>query len=117
VLKGFKEFVTRGNVVDLAVGVVIGAAFGTVVTSFTAAFLEPLIRLITGGEEAGGKFFVNGVAFDYGLFINAIIAFLLTALAVYFFVVVPMNRFRRQDEETAEELRLLTQIRDRLPQR
>ncbi|HEX6686145.1 MAG TPA: large conductance mechanosensitive channel protein MscL [Candidatus Limnocylindrales bacterium] len=115
-LKGFKEFITRGNVVDLAVGIVIGAAFGAMVAQLTESFLEPLIQVLTGGNEVGGKFFVNGVAFDYGAFLNSVIAFLLTALAVYFFVVVPMNRwFRRAQEEPTDEVVLLTQIRDRLP--
>jgi large conductance mechanosensitive channel len=122
VLKGFKEFITRGNVVDLAVGVVIGAAFGAVITQFTASFLDPLIRLLTGGKQAGGTFTIDGVVFDYGAFINALIAFLLTAIAIYFFVVVPINNLakrRARDElesgELSREAQLLTEIRDRLP--
>lgn len=122
-LKGFKEFITRGNVVDLAVGIVIGAAFGTVITQFTKSFIEPLIKVLTGGNQVGGVFTVNDVPFDYGAFINAVIAFLLTAFAVYFFVVVPMNKWARRrarngtvkPEDLSEEARLLTEIRDRLP--
>lgn len=119
-LKGFREFIMRGNVVDLAVGVVIGAAFATVVSQLTKSFLEPLIKLVTGGGQVGGKFTINGVVFDYGAFVNATIAFLLTAAAVYFFVVLPMNKLtqlRRRGKVAApevpsEEVQLLTEIRD-----
>ncbi len=123
--RGFKDFVTRGNVVDLAVGIVIGAAFGALVNQFTKSFLEPLIRVIFGGGVRGGVFTVRGQAFDYGAFINALITFLITAAAVYYLVVVPMNKMierrnarlgRPGDDATAsDEVRLLTEIRDRLP--
>lgn len=122
-IKGFKEFIMRGNVIDLAVGVVIGAAFGALVTQLTASFIDPLITLIGGGGELGGTFTVDGVVFDYGAFINAVITFLLTAAAVYFLVVVPYNTLReRRDrgqetevEPTNEEkmVALLEQIADR----
>ncbi|HEV2088253.1 MAG TPA: large conductance mechanosensitive channel protein MscL [Cryptosporangiaceae bacterium] len=123
--KGFKDFVLRGNVVDLAVGVVIGAAFGAVVTQLTTSFFKPLIQLVTGGGKVGGTFTVNGVVFDYGAFLNAVIAFLLTAAAIYFLVVVPMNALaerRKRDAEPepeapSEEVRLLTDIRDALHRR
>ncbi len=124
-LKGFKDFVLRGNVVDLAVGVVIGAAFGAVVTQLTSSFLKPLIQLATGGGKVGGTFTVNGVVFDYGAFLNALITFLLTAAAIYFLVVTPMNALaerRKRDAEPepdapSEEVRLLTDIRDALSRR
>lgn len=91
-LSGFKTFILRGNVVDLAVGVVIGAAFGAVVTSFTKAFLTPLIGLLAGKEALTGLTFNIGPAvFPVGEFINALISFLLIAAAVYFFVVTPIN--------------------------
>lgn len=91
-LSGFKQFILRGNVVDLAVGVVIGAAFGGVVTSFTKAFLTPLIALIAGKAEfAGLTLTVHGTSFPYGEFLNSIISFLLIAAAVYFLVVTPVN--------------------------
>lgn len=123
-LKGFKEFIARGNVIDLAVGVVIGAAFTAVVTQFTASFLKPLITLLTGGNETGGKFKIDGVTFDYGTFINAVITFFLTAAAVYFLVVLPLNTLnaRRKRKETTEpaakpeDIVLLTEIRDALKQ-
>lgn len=120
-LKGFRDFVLRGNVVDLAVGVVIGAAFGNVVTAFTKAFLDPLIRLMTGGTgEVAGKFVVNGIAFDWGMFVSTLINFLLTAAVLYFFVVAPMNkaieRLKRDEKppvaEPSNEEKLLAEIRD-----
>lgn len=91
-LSGFKQFILRGNVVDLAVGVVIGAAFGGVVTSFTKAFLTPLIALVAGKAEFTGlAFTVGGTTFPYGDFLNSLISFFLIAAAVYFFVVTPVN--------------------------
>jgi large conductance mechanosensitive channel len=91
-LEGFKKFILRGNVVDLAVGVVIGAAFGAVVTAFTKDLLTPLIAALVGKPDFSGLgFTVNGTAFPVGDFINAIVSFVLVAGAVYFFVVTPLN--------------------------
>jgi len=91
-LSGFKQFILRGNVVDLAVGVVIGAAFGSVVTAFTADLLTPLIAALVGKPDFSAVNFTVGTAvFKLGDFLNAIIAFLLVAAAVYFFVVTPIN--------------------------
>ena len=91
-LSGFKQFVLRGNVVDLAVGVVIGAAFGSVVTAFTKDLLTPLIAALVGKPDFSSISFVIGsTAFPVGDFINALISFLLIAAAVYFFVVTPIN--------------------------
>ena len=125
-LSGFRDFIMRGNVVDLAVGVVIGAAFGAVVTAFTNAFLTPLIALAFGGKgDIAGKAVINGVVFDWGSFLTALISFLLTALVVYLFVVQPMNRAMAHlnrnkpaavTEPTNEE-KLLTEIRDSPRQR
>jgi large conductance mechanosensitive channel len=121
-LKGFKDFIMRGNVVDLAVGIVIGAAFTAVVTQFTKSFLEPLIRLTSGDGLSAGAITVGEVEFDWAAFINIVITFLLTAATVYFLVVYPMNRLaerRRRGEEPppaapSEEIKLLTEIRDAL---
>src|SRR4051794_16018271 len=122
-LKGFKDFIMRGNVVDLAVGIVIGAAFTAVVTAFTNAFLKPLIQLIGGGSGASaGTWVVDGVTFDYATFVNAVITFLLTAAVLYFLVVFPLNKLaerRKRGEEPppeapSEEVKLLTEIRDAL---
>jgi large conductance mechanosensitive channel len=91
-LKGFKQFLLRGNVIDLAVAVVIGGAFGTVVTAFVKDLLTPLIAAIVQAPDFSSvSFTINGSTFAIGDFLNALIAFLLVALAVYFFVIVPVN--------------------------
>lgn len=122
-LKGFKDFLLRGNVIDLAVAVVIGAAFTAVVTAFTKAFLEPLLRLFSGGENAvppGTIPITDDVRLDYAAFLNAIIQFLITAAVIYFLVVYPMKwlqerRKRGKAEDTPEtDSELLRQIRDLL---
>lgn len=112
----------RGNVVDLAVGVVIGAAFTGLVNQFGESFLTPMIKLISGGGTLSGQLRVRGVVFDWAAFINAVIAFLISAVTIYFLVVLPMNKLRervargRSPEPTApsDEVRLLTEIRDAL---
>lgn len=123
-LRGFKDFIMRGNVVDLAVGIVIGAAFTALVSQFTNSFLNPLIKLAGGGDKnkPGAVLIVHGVPFAYGDFINAVLTFLLTAAALYLLVVYPMNKLaerRRRGQEPppkapSEEVMLLTQIRDAL---
>ena len=91
-LSGFKQFILRGNVVDMAVGVVIGAAFGGVVKALTDDLLMPFIAAIVGKPDFSAiHFTINGSAFPVGLFINALVAFVLVAAAVYFFVVTPVN--------------------------
>lgn len=91
-LKGFREFILRGNVVDLAVAVMIGAAFGAVVSALVKDLLTPLIAAIVGQPDFSAiQFTVNGSKFLVGDFINALVAFLMVAVAVYFFVVTPMN--------------------------
>jgi large conductance mechanosensitive channel len=113
----FKKFVLRGNVVDLAVGVVMGAAFASVVSSFTAAFITPLIALI-GGKEGfadlafhigrnvapNGRVIDAGTTFSYGLFIQAVISFIITAAVIFFFVVKPINHLlsRARKEESPD---------------
>jgi large conductance mechanosensitive channel len=93
-IKGFRDFILRGNVVDLAVAVVIGAAFGAVVTSLVNDLIMPIIAMIFGQPDFGGlTFTINDAVFRYGAFINAVITFLLIAAAIYFVVVVPMNKF------------------------
>ena len=100
--KGFRDFVLRGNVVDLAVGVVIGAAFGTVVTAFVKDLLTPVIAAIVKKPDFSGFFFeVNGAKFLYGDFVNTIISFLLIALAVYYFVILPVNSLMKRFEKQA----------------
>ena len=89
---GFKQFLLRGNVVDLAVGVVVGAAFGAVVTAFTKDLLTPLIAAVAGKPDFSAiQFTINGSKFPVGDFINAIVSFLIVATAVYYLVVIPVN--------------------------
>ena len=91
-LKEFKQFILRGNVVDLAVGVVIGAAFSSVVASLVSDILTPFISAIARVPDFSGLFFtINGSKFMYGHFINTLISFLLVAGAIFFFVVKPIN--------------------------
>ena len=105
-LKGFREFVLRGNVVDLAVAVVIGGAFGAVVASFVADVLTPLIAAVAGKPDFSALVWnVGGAQVMYGKFLNALIAFLMVAAAVYFFLVAPMNALegrRRRGEKPAD---------------
>ena len=91
-LKGFKQFLLRGNVIDLAVAVVIGGAFGAVVAALVRDLLTPLIAAVFGKPNFSGiNFTVNGSVFPVGDFVNAVISFVLIAAAIYFFVVVPVN--------------------------
>ena len=91
-LTGFRNFIMRGNVVDLAVGVIIGGAFGTVVASLTKDVLTPFIAAIVGKPDFSEvKLQLGSTAINVGNFLNAIVAFLLVAIAIYFFVVLPMN--------------------------
>jgi len=82
-LKEFKEFALKGNVMDMAIGVIIGAAFGNIVTALTESFINPLLQLIPGNGEVGGCFYINGVAFNYGAFITAVINFIIMALVLF----------------------------------
>ncbi len=92
ILEEFKKFLLRGNVVDMAVGIVIGAAFGTVVKSLTEHLLTPLISAVTQMPDFSGlSFTLNGTDLLYGNFLNALVSFLLVSTAVFFFVVKPMN--------------------------
>ncbi len=91
-LKDFKQFILRGNVVDLAVAVVVGAAFGAVVTALVKDFVTPLIAAIGGQPDFSGlSFTINNSRFLYGDFLNAVISFLLIAAVIFFFVVQPIN--------------------------
>jgi large conductance mechanosensitive channel len=92
IVKGFKQFLLRGNVVDLAVGVVMGVAFGSVVAAIVKDLLTPLIAAVVKAPDFSGLYFtLNGSKFLYGEFVNAAIAFVIVATAVYFFVVLPIN--------------------------
>jgi large conductance mechanosensitive channel len=101
-MKGFKQFLLRGNVVDLAVGVVIGAAFVAVVGSFVKDILTPLIAAIVKQPDFSTMFVeVHGSKLMYGSFLNALIAFLLVAFAVYYFVVLPVNALVARSRKSA----------------
>lgn len=120
-MEGFKDFLLRGNVVELAVAVVIGAAFTALVSAFTSSFLTPLIGLLGGGGTTGGTAEVNGQVFTWGAFLSAVITFALTAAVIYFVVVVPMKviaerRARGEESGPAQptDVELLTEIRDLL---
>ena len=103
-LKEFRDFIMRGNVVELAVAVIIGAAFGAVITTFAAAFITPLIALIGGQPDFGDlKITISGTEFPYGQFLNALISFLIIAAVVFFFVVRPMNSLMQRLKDTDEE--------------
>ena len=120
-IKGFKDFLLRGNIVDLAVAVVIGVAFTALVAAFTESFLKPLIGLIGGGGIEGGTFTLNGQVFDWAGFLNAVITFVLTAAVVYVAVVLPMKTIMERRERGEEagpaeptQVELLAEIRDLL---
>lgn len=127
VLSGFKEFIARGNAIDLAVGVVIGAAFSTVITAIVDGLISPLIAAIFGQVDLTevGTFTINGADFSVGLILDALLKFLFVAAAVYFVIVLPMNalaarRARGEEPEPAapaEDVVLLAEIRDLLRQR
>ena len=120
-LKGFKDFIMRGNLVEIAVAFIIGGAFATVVTSFTAVVLS-LIAKATGGKDPDMTSFRPG-GIPFGAFLTALIAFLILAFVVYFFVVIPYNALQARmakGQETAPpspETALLTEIRDLLADR
>ena len=125
-LKGFKEFISRGNVVELAVGVIIGAAFKNIVDALVDGIINPLIAAVIGKPDFSDAFILtlNGSDVKFGLLITAVINFILMAFAIYFCIVVPMNALnarRKKDEEetvkeTSDEVKLLTEIRDALAQ-
>lgn len=124
-LKGFKDFLLRGNIVDLAVAVVIGTAFTALVSSFTKSFIEPLLGVVGGGGPSGMSFEIKDQVFTVGAFITAIITFVITAAVVYFFVVLPMKSVQErlargqepEPEGVAEDIQLLREIRDSLARR
>jgi large conductance mechanosensitive channel len=102
-MKGFKTFVLRGNVVDLAIAVVIGVAFGAVVTALVKDLITPLIAAIGGQPNFGNlSFTVNHSKFAYGDFINAVVAFLILAAVVYFLVVLPLGKLLSMRQKTEE---------------
>ena len=101
-LKGFKQFILRGNVVDLSVGVVIGAAFSAVVTSLVANILTPIIgAMVKTPDFSSLMFTINGSKFMYGNFLNSLISFIIVAATIYFFVVTPINTLIARSKKEA----------------
>lgn len=122
-LSGFKKFLMRGNVVDLAVAVVMGAAFGAIVTSLVKDIIMPLITAIFGKQDYSKlSFKINGSVFDYGDLLTNVITFVSVASAVYFLIVMPLNHLNERrkarlgipEQATATEKELLAEIRDLL---
>ena len=118
-IKEFRDFLLRGNVVDLAVAVVIGVAFGALVTSFTANILTPLLGLIGVPDFSTLSITTSGGAIiAYGLFLNALISFVLIAAAIFFFVIKPMNALearRQRGEEQAPTTKTCTECASTIP--
>ncbi|HET8987808.1 MAG TPA: large conductance mechanosensitive channel protein MscL [Humibacillus sp.] len=123
-LKGFKDFVMRGNVIDLAVAVVLGAAFTAVVNAVVQGLINPIIAAIFGKPDLTqvGTFTINGAQFSIGLILNALFNFVVVAAAVYFIIIVPVNKLlerlaqgkEAEPEAPSPEVLLLTEIRDSL---
>lgn len=119
-LEGFKKFIMRGNVLDLAVGVIIGGAFGAIVNSLVTDIITPLIGMIFGSPDFSA---IKLGALNIGKFVNAVVSFLMVAFALYFFVVTPMNKLQEVSKENQpepapvappEDIVLLREIRDAL---
>jgi large conductance mechanosensitive channel len=117
---GLREFITKGNVIDVAVGFVAGAAFTALISGITGAIITPLIGLMSGGGVNAGVITVNGQVFDITTVVNAIITFILTMALLYFVFVSPMNHWRERNQKEEEapapitDIELLTEIRDLL---
>jgi large conductance mechanosensitive channel len=118
-LKEFRDFVLRGNVVELAIAVVIGAAFGALVTALVASFITPLIAAIGGKSDFSAlAFTINGSKFTYGVFLNALISFLIIAAVVFFLVVRPLNALMahmRTEAPVAEVTRTCPECLSEIP--
>ncbi|MFA7324866.1 MAG: large conductance mechanosensitive channel protein MscL [Candidatus Nanopelagicales bacterium] len=118
-LQGFKTFVLRGNVIDLAVAFVVGAAFSTLVAAFTKALINPIVGIFLGGGISAGTITIRDQVIDFSLLINAIITFVITLTVLYFVFVVPMNAYRKRTNQqtldtTPADVKLLQEIRDLL---
>lgn len=121
-IQGFKSFVLRGNVIDLAVAVVVGAAFAALVDAFSKALIMPIVGIFLGGGVGAGTIEIRGQVIDFTLMVNAIIVFLITLTVIYFVFVVPMNKMRERMgasgvDTTPADVKLLTEIRDLLKER
>jgi large conductance mechanosensitive channel len=119
-LKGLKTFVFRGNVVDLAVAVVVGAALTALVGAFSQALIMPIVGIFLGGGINAGTIEIRGQIIDFTMMLNALIVFVITLTVIYFAFVLPMNKMRermskgQEPAATPEDIKLLTEIRDLL---
>ncbi|CAB4623322.1 unannotated protein [freshwater metagenome] len=118
-LQGFKTFVLRGNVIDLAVAFVVGAAFSTLVGAFTKALIDPVVGIFLGGGINAGTITIRGEVIDFSMLLNALITFFITLTVIYFVFVVPMNAYRKRTgqgtvDATPADVKLLQEIRDLL---
>ena len=121
-LKGLKAFVLRGNVIDLAVAVVVGAAFAALVAAFSQALIMPIVGIFLGGGLTAGTIEIRGQVIDFTMMINAVIVFVITLSVIYFVFVLPMNKMRermggKDVDATPPDVALLTEIRDLLKER
>ena len=120
VLQGFKDFILRGNVVDLSVGIVVGAAFTSVVNALVKDLLTPFIAAIVKAPNfAGLSFTIHGSIFNYGDLLNAIVSFLIVAITIYFFVVAPINhlvnRSKRQQKPVDPTTKKCPECKSEIP--
>lgn len=119
-IKGFRDFILRGNVIDLAVAFVAGAAFTALVGAFSTALIGPIVAIFLGGGIDAGTVTINGQVIDFTALINAVITFVITMAVLYFVFVAPMNAYRRRTggggdvDVTPPDVKLLTEIRDLL---
>jgi large conductance mechanosensitive channel len=121
-LKGFREFVLRGNVIDLSVGFVVGAAFAALVGAFSKGLIEPIVGIFLGGGIEAGTIEIRGQVIDFTMLINGLITFFITLTVIYFVFVLPMNKYRERRgigavDATPADVKLLMEIRDLLKQR
>lgn len=120
-IRGFRDFIMRGNVIDLSVAFVAGAAFTALVGAFSTALIQPIIGIFLGGGIEAGTLEINGQVIDFTTLINAVITFLITMLVLYIVFVAPMNAWRARNEKPTDDepaaptdVELLTEIRDLL---
>ena len=118
-LKGFRTFVLRGNVIDLAVAFVVGAAFATLIGAFSEGLISPIVGIFLGGGVDVGQFTIRDQVIDVTMLVNAVITFVITLTVIYFVFVAPMNAYRRKTgqgvvDATPADVKLLMEIRDLL---
>ncbi|MGI9136573.1 MAG: MscL family protein [Candidatus Nanopelagicales bacterium] len=121
-LKGFRTFVLRGNVIDLSVGFVVGAAFAALVAAFSKGLISPIVGIFLGGGINAGTLEIRGQIIDFTMLLNGLITFVVTLTVIYFVFVLPMNKYRERRgmgavDATPADVKLLMEIRDLLKER